>query len=102
MFYLIIGIPGSHLFENSVMSDDVDDVYLNITEQWDVQELLDNDPTIKIIIDGTPLNICIENNKKRDDPISVERMEYFYNNYILTVGWLYLEHSEKIINSAHL
>jgi len=57
---------------------------------------------IKVIIMTTPLNICIERNSIREEPVPENVMNYMYNSYIMTIGWLYMEHSEKIINSAHL
>lgn len=57
---------------------------------------------IKVIIMTTPLDICIERNNAREQPIPEDVMSYMYNSYILTVSWLYENHSNKIINSEHL
>ncbi len=76
------------------------------TEQWILKDWFkfckDGGHKSKVIIMSTPLDVCIERNNAREIPIPKEVMERMYNDYMMSVGWLYMEHSEKIINSAHL
>lgn len=57
---------------------------------------------VKVIIMSTPLDICIKRNNARETPAPKDVMSYMYNSYIMTIGWLYMNHNEKIINSTHL
>ncbi len=76
------------------------------TQQWILEEwfnyIEDLGHKIKVIVMSTPLDICIERNEKREKTVPKDVMQNMYNNFILTIGWLYMEHNEKIINSIHL
>jgi len=76
------------------------------TEQWRLEEWFEfayaNNLKPKVIVMATPLNVCIERNSEREYPVPEDVMKYMYNNFMMTMGWLYLEHPEKIINSTHL
>lgn len=76
------------------------------TEQWILEDwfkfAFDHGFKPKVIVMSTPLNICIERNSQREHPVPKDTMSYMYNNFMMSLGWLYINHSEKIINSAHL
>lgn len=57
---------------------------------------------IRIINMVTPLDICIKHNLNRIEIVPNDVMSYMYNSYIMTLGWLYTNHKEKVINSEHL
>lgn len=121
--YFILEIPGSDTditYLNVKSHDYVDidttikalkefdeDVIINtgIVEQWEIEKWIEqiekSNNEIRFIITTTPLDICIERNNKEEEPVSNEVMQKKYNNYIMTTGWLYMNHSEKIFNSEN-
>ncbi len=76
------------------------------TKQWVLEDWFkfcnDGGHKSKVIVMTTSLNICVERNNAREAPVPKDIMERMYNDFIMSIGWLYMEHSEKIINSTHL
>lgn len=76
------------------------------TEQWVLEDWFklanEYEYKPKVIIMSTPLDVCIERNSNREQPVPEGIMSVMYNSFIMSLGWLYLNHNEKIINSAHL
>lgn len=95
--YIIHEAPGSGL---RYIELDGDIILPDTTEQWVIEKIIDEykEKDMKIVIDTTPLDACIRNNEHSKDRISDDQMKYLYNHFILTTGWLYTHHIDKIVN----
>lgn len=96
-------IDGTKYFlgENKTVVIDATNTEQKVLDDWFIFAT-EHDHKVKIIIMTTPLNVCIKRNNARESPVPDDVMNYMYNSYIQTIGWLYMNHNEKIINSAHL
>jgi len=104
--YIIVAMPGSDITDicNKIYKLDARITAPKTTEQWELENTINDydNIDIKIVVVPTPLDECIENNNNSENPISEDKMSYLYNHFIMTLGWLYENYSEKIINSTHL
>lgn len=92
--------------KNTLSNDEDIVIDATNTEQWILEDWFnfsnDGGHKAKVIIMSTPLNICIERNNVRKTPVPEDVMSRMYNDFMMSIGWLYMEHNEKIINSTHL